>query len=79
MATAGNFTFFKKFECKKKCLEFFKSNEILKTLQQNGWKSYVKCTKCENADEPHRMNSVTRICSSSSCNKNNMNCSVKYK
>ena len=43
----------KKVENKKKSVEFFKSNQIRKTLQSHGWQS-MKCKKCYN-DEPHIM------------------------
>ena len=56
-SVSDQFQLLKKVENKQKCLEFFKSNEIRKTL--HGWQKHKTCKKCD-AIEPHGMKSVLR-------------------
>jgi hypothetical protein len=53
------FEIIKKFENKKKSVEYFKSSDVRKTTQIRGWQIVKHCRKCE-SDMPHSMNTVTR-------------------
>jgi hypothetical protein len=51
------FSQIKKFENKRKCLDYFKSSEPRKTTQIRGWKVIKFCKQC---DKSHGMNTVMR-------------------
>jgi ribosomal protein L22 len=46
-SVSDQFQLLKKVENKQKCLEFFKSIEIKKTLQMHGWQKHKTCKKCD--------------------------------
>ena len=58
--------------------EYIHSMSIRKNGQTHGWQT-IKCRKCDNNLNNHKMSYTTRYCSSNLCNNTLTTCPVKYK